>query len=65
MIALDFRKAYASIDRGKLIETLVKYKINPLIINMVAKVYIEEEHFVKYVIFKSNQYIQAGSYIFS
>ena len=39
LVALDFRKAYDSIDRGKLIETLVKYKINPLIINMVAKVY--------------------------
>ena len=38
LVALDFRKAYDSIDRGRLIETLVKYKINPLIINMVAKV---------------------------
>ena len=39
LVALDFRKAYDSIDRGKLLETLVRYKINPLIINMVAKVY--------------------------
>ena len=39
LVALDFKKAYDSIDRGKLIETLVKFKINPLIINLVAKVY--------------------------
>ena len=39
MVALDFKKAYDSIDRGKLLETLVRYRINPLIINMVALIY--------------------------
>ena len=39
MIALDFKKAYDSINRGKLIETLVKYKIHPALIDIIAKVY--------------------------
>ena len=32
MIALDFKKAYDSINRGKLIETLVKLKIHPALL---------------------------------
>ena len=43
IVALDFKKAYDSIDRGKLIETLVKYKIHPHIINLIAKVYSGDE----------------------
>ena len=39
MIALDFKKAYDSINRGKLIETLVKFKIHPALIDLVARVY--------------------------
>ena len=39
VVALDFKKAFDSVDRGKLIETLVKYKINPWLIDLVVKVY--------------------------
>ena len=42
-VALDFKKAYDSIDRGKLIETMVKYKINPKIIDIATKLYSEDE----------------------
>ena len=36
---IDFKKAYDSINRNKLIEVLIKYKINPYIINMIIKMY--------------------------
>ena len=39
MIALDFKKAFDSIDRRKLIEALKEYMINPHVINLIAKIY--------------------------
>jgi len=36
---IDFRKAYDSIDRKRLIEVLVKFKINPLIIDLIVQMY--------------------------
>ena len=39
VIALDFKKAFDSINRGKLIEILVKYRMNPLLIDLVSKIY--------------------------
>ena len=43
IVALDFKKAYDSIDRGRLIETLVKFRIHPQVINLIAKVYSGDE----------------------
>ena len=43
IVALDFKKAYDSIDRGRLIATLVKYKIHPHAINLIVKVYSGDE----------------------
>ena len=37
--SLDFKKAFDSEDRGKLIECLMKYNIHPKIISVVAKLY--------------------------
>ena len=45
--ALDFRKAYDSIDRGKLVETLVEFRIHPAIIELVVKVYSGDETMIK------------------
>ena len=39
VIALDFKKAFDSIDRSKLIEVLVRYKIHPNMIDLIVKVY--------------------------
>ena len=36
---IDFKKAYDSINRERLIEVLIKYKINPHIINMIVQMY--------------------------
>merc|ERR1712055_1041743 len=36
---IDFKKAYDSIDRKKLIEVLIKFKINPQIINLIVQMY--------------------------
>ena len=47
VVALDFKKAYDSIDRRKLIEVLIKYKINPYMIDIIAKVYNGDETIVR------------------
>ena len=47
VIALDFKKAYDSVDRKKLIETLIKYKIIPKIIDMIANIYKNDETEIK------------------
>ena len=42
VIALDFKKAFDSIDWRRLIEIMIEYKINPYIIDLVAKIYSNE-----------------------
>ena len=44
---IDFRKAYDSIDRKKLIEVLVKFKINPLIIDLIVQMYQEDSTIIQ------------------
>ena len=36
---IDFKKAYDSIHRGKLIEVLIRFKVNPHIINLIVQMY--------------------------
>merc|ERR1711874_819755 len=36
---IDFKKAYDSINRRKLIEVLIKFKINPQIIGLIVQMY--------------------------
>ena len=43
VIALDFKKAFDSIDRRKLLEVMIEYRINPYIIDLVAKIYSNEK----------------------
>ena len=43
VMALDFSKAFDSVDRKKLVETMISYKINPLVINLIAKLYSGDE----------------------
>ena len=45
--ALDFKKAFDSVKRKELIETLIKYKIDPNIINIVANIYTKDETIIK------------------
>ena len=40
---IDFKKAYDSVDRGKLIEVLIKYKVNPKIIEMIVQLYTADK----------------------
>ena len=47
LVALDFKKAFDSIDRKRMIEVLIKYKIHPYIIDLIAKVYSNEKTIVK------------------
>ena len=42
-IFIDFKKAYDSVNRGKLIEVLIKYKVNTKIIDMVIQMYENNE----------------------
>merc|ERR1711874_275511 len=41
---IDFKKAYDSIDRRKLIEVLVGFKINPQIIDLIVQMYQDDNH---------------------
>ena len=36
---IDFKKAYDSVDRTELIKVLIKYKINPKIIELIVQIY--------------------------
>ena len=45
--ALDFKKAFDSVNRKELIETLIKYKIDPKIIDIVVKIYTNDETIIK------------------
>ena len=47
VISIDYSKAYDSIDRKRMIETMIKYKIHPNIIDLVSKVY--QDDFTKLV----------------
>merc|ERR1712121_186741 len=44
---IDFKKAYDSIDRKKLIEVLIGYKINPKIIDLIVQMYKDDHTVIK------------------
>ena len=44
---IDFKKAYDSIDRKKLIEVLVDFKINPQIIDIIVQMYQDDNTVIK------------------
>merc|ERR1711874_225234 len=44
---IDFKKAYDSIDRKKLIEVLVDFKINPQVIDMIVQMYQNDNTVIK------------------
>ena len=44
---IDFKKAYDSIDRKKLIEVLIEYKINPQIIDLIVQMYHDDHTVIK------------------
>ena len=44
---IDFKKAYDSIDRRKLIEVLVEFKINPQIIELIVQMYKNDRTVIK------------------
>ena len=43
VIALDYSKAYDSIGRRGLVETMMRYKLNPFIIDVIVKLYENDE----------------------
>ena len=44
---IDFKKAYDSINRKKLIEVLIGYKINPKIIDLIVQMYKDDYTIIK------------------
>ena len=42
VIAIDFQKAFDSIDRGKLIECMMKYKIDKQVIDIISDIYTKD-----------------------
>ena len=45
--SLTLKKAYDSIDRKKLIEVLIEYKINPQIIDLIVQMYHDDHTIIK------------------
>ena len=43
VIALDFKKAFDSINRIKLIETLIEYRVHPNIVDLIARLYSDDK----------------------
>ena len=39
VVAIDFKKAFDSIDRGRLVEVMVRYRIHPQVIDIILRVY--------------------------
>ena len=60
IVALDFKKAFDSIDRRRMVETLVKYKIHPHIINLIANIYSKDETIVRMGDREENMKVTAG-----
>ena len=44
---IDFKKAYDSIDRRKLIEVLIQFRINPIIIDLIVQMYKDDNTVIK------------------
>ena len=44
---IDFSKAYDSIDRKKMIETMVEYNVNIRIIEMIVQMYSQDRTIIK------------------
>ena len=42
-IFIDFKKAYDSVDRKKLIEAMIRYKVNPKIIELIVQMYTSDK----------------------
>ena len=43
VIALDFKKAFDSVNRIKLIEALIEYRVHPKIIDLIARLYSDDK----------------------
>ena len=43
VVAIDFKKAFDSIDRGRLVEVMIRYRIHPQVIDMIVRVYGGDE----------------------
>ena len=44
---VDFKKAYDSVNRQKLIEVLAKYEVNTRIIEMIVQMYVSDKTTIK------------------
>ncbi|CAL4072299.1 unnamed protein product, partial [Meganyctiphanes norvegica] len=49
VVALDYSKAYDSVNRKSLIETLIKYKIDPKVIDLIYKIYRNDTTLIKFM----------------
>merc|ERR1712239_59123 len=57
---IDFKKAYDSIDRKKLIEILIEYKINPIIIDLIVQMYKDDHTVIKLGTMKEKVEVTSG-----
>ena len=57
---IDFKKAYDSINRKKLIEVLIKFKINPQIIDLIVQMYEGDRTIIQLGKMKENIEVTGG-----
>ena len=57
---IDFKKAYDSINRKRLIEVLVKFKINPKIIELIVQMYEGDSTIIKLGKLKEKMEVTGG-----
>lgn len=48
VVSIDFRKAFDSIDRGKLISILMEYKVDPFTVGLIAEIYVGDKTKIKF-----------------
>ena len=57
---IDFKKAYDSVDRRKLIDVLIKYKVNPKIIEIIVQIYAADKTTINFGKLKETIVVTCG-----
>ena len=60
VIAIDFKKAFDSVDRRRLVEVLIMYKIHPQVIDLIVRVYGGDETVISMLDREERVKVRAG-----
>ena len=60
MVSIDYSKAFDSIDRRRLVEVLIMYKIHPHVIDLIVRVYGGDETVISMMDKEERVKVKAG-----